>query len=150
MQHFCLSRLQCQYIFLKLLSLSKKHQCQYQVSTSYTIQFPRYSLDNFRSKIKSRCTCIRPLQKQSPQYKLSLYNLKDYDKCFNMHSMWHKMLANKITNKFWKSILLLWVKVIDNITENKRIKHMLNRPPWCHLLISNVPIFYQDWYTVKA
>ena len=103
-------------------------------------------LEKFICSLK--CTWIRCLltQKQSPWYELCLYNLKDYEKCFNLHSLWHKTLARKTTNNFWKSTLLSWAKVIDSISIDQNDK-VLNSPLWYNPSISNVPLFYQDWYS---
>ena len=102
-------------------------------------------LENFICSLK--CTWMRRLltQKHSPWYELCLYNLKDYEKCFNLHSLWHKTLAKKITNKFWKSILLSWAKVIDSLSKDQNNK-VLNSPLWYNPIISAVPLFYQHWY----
>ena len=62
-----------------------------------------------------------------------------------MHSLWHKTLARRITNNFWKSILLSWAKVIDSISKDQNDK-VLNSPLWDNPTISDVPLFYQDWY----
>ena len=81
-------------------------------------------LENLISSLKcTRITCLL-MQIHSPWYELCLYNLKDYDKCFNLHSLWHKTLARKITKNFWKSTLLSWAKVIDNIS-TKIIKYSI-------------------------
>ena len=83
---------------------------------------------------------------KTPWYELCLYNLKDYEKCFNLHSLWHKTLARKITNNFWKSTLLSWTKVIDSISIDQNNK-VLNSPLWYNPFISTVPLFYQVWYS---
>ena len=83
--------------------------------------------------------------KHSPWYELCLYNLKDYEKCFNLHSLWHKTLARKITNNFWQSTLLSWAKVIDSISKDQNDK-VLDSPLWYNPTMLNVPLFYQDWY----
>ena len=64
---------------------------------------------------------------------------------FYLHSLWHKTLARKITNNFWKSTLLSWAKVIDSTLKDQNIK-VLNSPLWYNPTISDVPLFYQDWY----
>ena len=38
---------------------------------------------------------------------------------------WHKTLGRKITNNFWKSILLSWAKVIDSISKIKTIMYSI-------------------------
>ena len=63
-----------------------------------------------------------------------------------MHSLWHKMLASKITNNFWKCTLLSWAKVIDSIPKNQNDK-VLNSPLWYNPLILTVPVFCYDWYS---
>ena len=62
-------------------------------------------LEKFICSLK--CTWIRRLltQKQSPWYELCLYNLKDYEKCINLHSLWHKTLARKTTKKFTEILI---------------------------------------------
>ena len=104
-----------------------------------------FHLENFICSLK--CTWMRRLltQKNSPWYELCLYNLKDYEKCFYLHSLWHKTLARKITNNFWKTTLLSWAKVIDSISKDQNVK-VLNSPLWYNPTISDVPLFYQDWY----
>ena len=79
-------------------------------------------LENFICSLK--CTWMRRLltQKHPPWYELCLYNLKDYEKCFYLHSLWHKTLAGKITNNFWKSTLLSWAKVIDSISKDQNVQ----------------------------
>ena len=64
---------------------------------------------------------------------------------FNMHSLWHKMLASKITDSFWKYTLLSWAKVINSIPKGQK-DEVFNSPLLYNPLICNIPLFCHDWY----
>ena len=66
-------------------------------------------------------------------------------KLFNLGTDWTKLLAQKLTNTFWKEVLLSWIKLtaLDTVDGNIDI---LSASIWYNPLISSIPMFLPIWY----
>ena len=95
--------LQWEVVKVKFLMNSNVNQCPYQVSTSYTLRFPRYSLDKIlyvkvttaRSKVKSRSdhdvAHLHPLINVPTKYQLPTpYGFRDIARTrfYSSRSLW--------------------------------------------------------------
>ena len=57
---------------------------------------------------------------------------------------WHKMFINKVTNPFWKDLLLSWSKINENIPF-KNLQDFITVPFWYNPKIGTESFFLPNW-----
>ena len=66
------------------------------------------------------------------------------DKFYLMGSFWPKLLANSMTNPFWKEVLMALGKFLDKKTLDP--SEALSSPIWYNSQISTESLFFLHWY----
>ena len=66
-------------------------------------------------------------------------------KFFKLGSAWANLLAKKITNKFWKEVLLSWEKLVAMDVPDGNTD-IMSSPIWYNPMISKIPMFIPAWY----
>ena len=67
------------------------------------------------------------------------------DKLLLLGPSWHKMFINKVTNPFWKDILLSWNKINENIPL-KTFQDFITVSFWYNPKIGTECLFFPNWY----
>ena len=102
------------------------------------INLDYYILSQKFSWIKRLFTCT-----EAPWVKLSS-KIVNFDKLCAFGPMWSESLAKKISNPFWKDVILAWNTLTCNISLENSDK--LSCPLWYNPKISTVPLYLPHWY----
>ena len=73
------------------------------------------------------------------------YSALPQDKLVLLGPSWHKTLNNKVTNPFWKDILLSWSKSNENISL-KTFQDFITDSFWYNFKIGTKSFFFPNWY----
>ena len=100
-------------------------------------------LDNFVRAQKLAWVKRLILSPDSPWSKLFSSTVSP-DKFYLMGSLWSKILANTMSNPFWKEVLMGWGEFLDKKTLSPT--EALSSPMWYNSGISTEPLFFSHWY----
>ena len=73
------------------------------------------------------------------------YRVLSRDKLVLLGPSWHKTLNSKVTNPFWKDILLSWSKINENIPL-KTFQDFITDSFWYNFKIGTESFFLPNWY----
>ena len=73
------------------------------------------------------------------------YRVLPCDKLVLLGPSWHETLNNKVTNPFWKDILLSWSKINENIPL-KTFQDFITDSFWYNFKIGTESFFLPNWY----
>ena len=102
------------------------------------------NLNTFISSLK--ITWVRRLIKCNGSQWVPLfeYTVCSISKLINFGVKYFQDLLKKITNTFWKDVIIDWIKLLNSQTIHSN-EDIMKSPIWYNHLISNYPLYIRNW-----